>query len=196
MSRNSKIIVGLIVALVLLCCCVAGIGGLAAYQLSSTFGSAMSTAGNPEQSAQVAAKIADFDLPAGYTRMGFSIMGFDMVMITPADNAQTAILLAQFPASAEVSPEMLQQQMAQVFQNQSRQGGQNMKVVGTEEITLRGQPVTLTVSEGESESGTGTVFRQKVGVFQGKGGTAMIMILGPADAWDQAAVDTITGSMR
>jgi hypothetical protein len=121
-------------------------------------------------------------------------MGLDMVMIAQQGNAQTAIVLMQFPASMQVNPQLMEQQMGQAFKSQMQQSGQNMQVVGTEEVTLRGQQVTLTVSEGQSSSGGG--FRQKAGVFQGKSGAAMIMILGPIDNWDQPAIEAVISSMR
>ena len=61
-------------------------------------------------------------------------------------------------------------------------------------MTLRGEEVEVTTYEGTDESGV--VIRQLITSFPGKDGTAMLMIMGPAEGWDQAAIDDFIKSIR
>jgi hypothetical protein len=70
-----------------------------------------------------------------------------------------------------------------------------MRVVGTQKATIRGQSVTLTISEGASGSSEATM-RQVTGVFNGKDGIVMLMAMGDVDRWDQTMLDQFLASIR
>ena len=97
-----------------------------------------------------------------------------------------------------MSPEEMQRQMTQAMQQQGQGRAMQTHVVGTQAATIKGQPVTLTVSEGEVTEGSdaGTIFRQVMGVVPGKDGTAMLMAMGKKDTWDQATLDSFLASIR
>jgi hypothetical protein len=69
-----------------------------------------------------------------------------------------------------------------------------MTLVGEEQVVIKGEPVTLTVRESTAEDGE--PMRQVTGLFQGKGGPAMLLVMGQANAWDQAVLDQFIASIR
>ena len=83
--------------------------------------------------------------------------------------------------------------MRQSFASEFQRGTTNMHYVGTRQVTIKGQPTELSISEGGL--GAGTV-RQATGVFDGKGGLAMVMIIGNVDAWDWAVFDQFCESIH
>jgi hypothetical protein len=62
-------------------------------------------------------------------------------------------------------------------------------------MTIRGEQVEVVIYEGRSE-GSDFVMRQLVTAFPGKDGTAMLMIMGPADGWDQDMIDEFIESIH
>jgi hypothetical protein len=192
MSRGLRIAL-VLVAIVLFLCCVAGLG----VTLLGTrlVGRAFIT--NPDKVQAVGREIADYDVPAGYDEMfAMNVLGMQMVAIGPRDTAADtmAIMLAQFPAEVGFSQQEIERQMKQALARQIGLGGANMTIVGQEQVVIRGEPVTLTVREGTAEDGE--PMRQVTGLFQGKGGPAMLMVIGEVNTWDQAVLDRFIASIR
>jgi hypothetical protein len=73
-------------------------------------------------------------------------------------------------------------------------GNREMVVVDEIPATIMGQPVTLVVSEGRNHDGQ--LYRQVDGMFEGKGGQALVVISGPVQTWDQTVVDEFIASIR
>ncbi len=194
MSRGVKITL-IVVAVVLVVCCL---GAIVASLIVGRFaGQAFTT--DPNRARQVGHEIADYTLPAGYSEQaGMNMAGIRMVVI--AQHAQTqsademAIIMMQFPASLNLSPEEMERQIGQQMERQFQRGNEQMQVVGTQPATIKGQTVTLTVSEGTGSSGV--THRQVTGVFPGKDGTAMLMAFGAKDTWNQQALDNFLASIR
>jgi hypothetical protein len=61
-------------------------------------------------------------------------------------------------------------------------------------VTLRGQEVTLIVSEGVNSENVS--YRQITAAFEGKSGPALLMFSETVEDWDQAAVDEFLASIR
>ena len=70
----------------------------------------------------------------------------------------------------------------------------NLEQTGSQQVIIRGQMVEMDIYEGTSSSGM--VFRQMVGTFEGKNGTALLMIISPTDSWDQPSLDAFIASIR
>jgi hypothetical protein len=66
--------------------------------------------------------------------------------------------------------------------------------VGTSQATVRGQPVTFVISEGTNSAGQ--AYQQMTGVFQSKGGLALLTVEKPTSRWHQATIDTFIASIR
>ena len=183
-------------ALIALCVCIgisAYVGGQ--YVLEQNFAVYEQSA----EIAEMAQGIVDYRLPPGYTeQFGMSIFGFDMAAFG-SPNLQngaggTLILLAQFPKSLGLNQDDMQQQMEEALQQQSGQNDMQLAVVGQTTAIIRDQTVPLVIREGTDDEGH--QIRQITGVFEGKGGTVMLMIMGSIQQWDQNAIDTFIASLR
>jgi hypothetical protein len=105
------------------------------------------------------------------------------------------IMLMQFPPGMEASQGEIERQIEQALARQTGLGSADMTSVGQEEMTINGEPVTLTVREGVTDRGD--QLRQVTGIFKGKeGGPTMLMITGEAKTWDQVMVDEFIASIR
>jgi hypothetical protein len=192
MSRNTAIVLGIIGGLVFLCICV----GIIAYVALNQAGQAIEQAvtEDPAQVAQIAQGMVEYNLPSGYReQFGMSFFGFDVVAFGP-DSTDQMIVLMQFPESAGLNQAEMEQQMKQSLQQQTGQQNIQMQVVEQIEATIRDQRVPLTISEGTNSAGT--VIRQLSGVFQGKNGIVLLMIMGEKQRWDQGAVNAFIASLR
>lgn len=192
MSRNTKIVVGIIVGLLAFCC----IAAVVAFAAVSYFGSQVAEdISDPDSAAEVASSIVDYQLPAGFTEEGsMSFLGMKTAFFS-TDNNNTLIMLMEFPASLAGNQEEMQRQMEQAFTQQSGQQSLNMTQVSTEEVTINDQAVILSVQEGTDANNS--QIRQIVGAFEGKSGnTAMLMIVGPMDGWDEDGIDSFIDSLE
>ena len=82
-----------------------------------------------------------------------------------------------FRGKGEMS-KMSPEEMQQSFQQQFGRSGSQMQVVGQESVTIRGQPVTMTLAENDASP----KLRQAVGTFKGKNGLVIVMVMGTAPA--------------
>ena len=159
------------------------LGGLAGCSLRSDAGSINAAA----------AKIADFSLPAGYTPEATAeIGGYLFVSYAPGDG-HSHIQFIQAPADANVDRATLEKYIQQASQNRDYDTSSRSQVVGSIQATIRGQAVTLVISE--ATNSTQQPYRSLTGVFQGKGGTALLSVESPINFWNQNAVDQFIASI-
>ena len=192
MSRGLKIAL-VLVAIVLFCCCVAGLG----VTLLGTRLAGRAFITNPDRVQAVGSQIADYDVPPGYGEMfAMNMMGIKLVAMGPSSVPPdfVMIMLMQFPPGMDVGQGEMERQVEQALARQTGLGSAEMTSVRREEAMIKGEPVTLTVREGVTDRG-GHV-RQVTGLFEGKGGPAILMISGDVTAWDQAMVDEFITSIR
>jgi hypothetical protein len=189
MNRKTVlIIVGIVAAL---CCCVVVAGVIVFTQAGKFISQTVSM--DPTKTEDTARTITDYTLPNGY-KAGFSmsLAGVAMAAFTSQDDTQT-IMLFQAPAASGMTAQQMEEQMRQA---QERQSGQNyqLKAVGTQTAYIRGESTEFTIYEGENKSGIKV--REIVGAFNGKGGTAILMVVGPVSSWNQDEVDSFIKSLR
>ena len=190
-NKTTWIIVGVVAFLCLAAC---GVGFLIFRQIGSQVAEGFKT--DPAEVKAVSDKIANFDVPPGYSlQMSMSLFVYDMVAIAPDSPASSSmmIMLMQFNGGAGMSREEMQEQMRQAYQQQGGQPGMQMRVVETREETIRGEQVTVTVSEGSSE---GFTYRQWMTVFTGNGGPTVLMIQGATADWDDEMIANFIHSIR
>jgi len=195
MSRNMKIVLGIIGGIVI-CCTFSVIAAVVLLpRLASTIAEE-SFIEDAEQAAEVGKGIVDYNLPNGYAEEGgMSILGIDMVFAASADANEGVIMLMSFPESLAGNEAEMQSQMEQTFRRQS--GRQNIHLIykGEEEVTINGEAATLSVYEGTDERGVDV--RQITGIFQTKSeAPGMLMILAPLDSWEDAGFDDFLASME
>jgi flagellar basal body-associated protein FliL len=190
-SRNIWIAVGVVAVLCLVACVVAY---FVVQQVGKQVGQAVKM--DPAQVQAVSDKIAQYDMPPGYSaQMSMSIMMYDLVMIAPTQTGSNSmvIMLMQFSGGTGLSQEQMQQQVRQSFEQQSGQRGVQMAVIETRQETIRGEQVTVTISEGET---SGVKMRQLMTVFTGNGGPTVLMIQGATSDWDENLIQNFLESIR
>jgi len=181
----------------LFCLCAVGVATLLFMRVGQQFQKGMKT--NPAEASAAAHAIADYDLPEGYQeRVAMNFIVYSMVMIGP-DSSSTAssstkpiIMLAQFKAIG--NQQQMEQQIRQSFEQQAGRRGLAMKVVDVKKMTIRDEEVEVTTLEGSDDNGF--TMRQMITTFPGKDGTAMLMIMGAAQYWDQEEIDTFIESIH
>jgi|RhiMetdeSRZDD1v2_1073273.scaffolds.fasta_scaffold137370_3 hypothetical protein len=193
-NKNKWVWIGLGAAL-LFCCGAVLVAGLVFWQAGKKIQEGIKA--DPEAAAEAAHKIADYDLPEGYQeQMAMEIMFYSFVMIGPEYSSGSAtgpvFMLAQFKAG--VNQEQMEEQLRQSFEQQAGNRGLSLSLVKVEDKTIRGEETEVATYEGTDENGL--VIRQVITSFPGKDGTAMLMIMGPADLWDQDVIDAFIESIR
>jgi hypothetical protein len=192
MSRNTKIVVGIIGGILGVCCLIVVVAALVLPRMVGNFAEGFD---NPAEAAEVAESIVDYDLPAGYEEQGaMNFLGFRMAFIA-GPSEQSMIMLAEFPAGLAGDEEQMQQQMRDAFAN--RTGAQNVSLefVGSEEVTINGAEATLGTYEGTDDAGNNV--RQILGVFEAKSGSpGMLMIFGDQDNWDEGGISRFLNSLE
>jgi hypothetical protein len=190
-NRNIWIAVAVVGVLCLVAC---GVAFLVFRQVGTKVTEAIKT--DPAEVSAVSDKIAQYDLPPGYqAQMSMSLFVYDMVMIGPAQSGSSSmiIMLMQFNGGAGLDQAQMEEQMRQAFEQQGGQPGAQMRVVETREETIRGEQVTVTISEGGSQ---GATLRQWVTVFKGNGGPTVLMIQGATSDWDNKLITDFIHSIR
>jgi hypothetical protein len=176
----------------LFCLCAVAAAVLLFTNVQRQFEQGMKT--DPASAAKAAREIADYELPPGYqeeSALDFFI--YTMVMISdPATPGKPLITLAQFQAG--VDKEQMEQQLRQAAEQQGGQRGFTMTVVETKTMTIRGVETEVIIYEGTDQDGD--VMRQLITTFPSKDGTAMLMIVGNAQSWDQEEIDTFLESIH
>ena len=180
---------GILAAICVLCCGAAVLGTV----LLGKFGSdATKSLTSPQAGKAIAAKIADYDLPAGYKESGGLDMVYQMVVIT-SSSSRMSIILMQFPSGVSATEEEMERQMQSSLNQQ--QNNYTWTQVEERKVTIKGKEVTINVQEGTSTSSYYTM-RREIGVFQGKQGLVMLMAMGDASDWDGASLDQFLASIR
>lgn len=198
MSTTTKVILG-ILAVLGLCCIVSVIAVVAG---GAWLGSQVEQGviEDPEEAAAAGQAIVNYELPSGYREEGaMNLMGLmEMVFITRGStdtDTDMVIFLARFsiPGLSESDTDEMKEQMQQGMTGGGSSGGVTFTEVDSRQITINGDPTTLTISEGESD---GQTVRQAAAGFVSDGKPAMVMIMGPAESWDDDAVEEFLASME
>ncbi len=192
MDRGTKTVVG-IVAIGAFLCCVAGLG--LALLSTRLIGRAVIT--QPDQVARVSNDIADYSLPPGFERKFASdVSGFKLVALGPEQsNSQfLMIVLLQFPAPMSANRAEIENQMRQALAQQTGMGSASLETVGQEQVQIKDQPVEFTIREGTTQDGV--KLRQETGIFEGKQGPTLLMVIGETGDWDQPLIDNFFKSIQ
>lgn len=194
MSRNAKIAIGAFGGLLLLCMC-ACVGAFVLLPRVAGPILEQSFSEDPAVAQEAAGEIATFDLPPGYEgAFSMNMLGFNLAAFS-TDTGEPVIMLMQFPGSAQLDSQEMEEQMRSAMDQQFSNDSIQLQEVGSETVTIRGEETTLVIREGMDEENQ-VAMRQVSGTFQGNGGPAMLMIVGPVDLWDESQIDAFIDSIR
>lgn len=190
--RWNRIVI-LIAGVAILCGLCAGIWALAPNIRRGLFSMFWKT--DPQQAAQAAQKMLDYDLPPGYQELRvLNIQGeYAAVMIVHRERPSDAIFIGGLTDGIIDND----QWRANYERGLAREMGDrllNMREIGTQETTVRGQPTTIRYFEGTDESGRQV--KQAICAFAGKGKDLLMGIVASQETWDQAIVDGFLQSIR
>ena len=178
----------------LFCLCAVAVAIFMFYRVGKQVQEGVET--DPASASKAAHEIADYDLPPGYQeQMSMNLFVYTFVMIAPESSTtldKPIIMLAQFQAG--VDQQQMEQQLRQSFEQQSSSSGADMKLVEVKKMTIRGEETDVAIYEGTDQNGNN--LRELITSFPGKDGTAMLIIMGDAQEWDQQMVDDFITSIR
>jgi hypothetical protein len=198
MNQTTKTVLIILGSLLVLCACTTAIllgTGLWSFGKVVQFAD-QSTTEDPREVARIASEIADFSAPEGFTtQYGIKISTFSMVQYT-TPNEDTYIFLTQFPAGTSINPDEMMRQIRDNSRNpNSHWYNTDTQLVEQKQVDIRGEESTLSISEGTNDQGE--LYRMANAKFQGKGkGPALLMLVGPADQWDEAMVADFIASIH
>lgn len=192
MSRNTKIVLGIVGGIIGVCCLIAVVVVLVVPRMFENFADSID---DPVEAAEVAESIVDYELPSGYQEQGaMNLFGFRMAFIAGQDEL-SMIMLAEFPSALASDEEQMQQQMRDAFSNRTGSQNVSLEFVGSEDVTINGEEATLGIYEGTDDRGNS--MRQVLGVFEAKSGNpAMLMIFGNPNNWDETGIDRFLDSLE
>lgn len=179
MSKTAKIILGIVVGLVVL--------GAAAVFAFVRFSGAFTL--DEEQAAEIGQKIISHELPPAFTpEFGTDIFGLRTMIAISAD--ESTIMLFEAPGSDE---DNIRTQADGQFSDQM---GTNLdfEYLGTQEVVLNGETVNLDTYVATDQ---GKRVIQEIGVFKAESGNvAVVMMIAPADTFDDYGFEAFLDSMR
>jgi hypothetical protein len=135
--------------------------------------------------------IAEFDLPAGYTfEFNTSMLGYTVTSYKgPAGPSHLYLIQSEQESDGDELEKMLTQLVPGSSDPNTR-----LTVIENRPVTIRGQEVTLIVSEGVNSENVS--YRQATALFEGRGGPALLVFSESLEAWDQAALDELLASIH
>jgi hypothetical protein len=140
---------------------------------------------------ELAAKIADFTLPEGYTsEFSAEMAGYTLAAYKGLSGPGHLFLIQ---SEKEADGEELQRMLTQLAPGSS-DPNTRMTVIENRPVTVRGQEVTLVISDGVNHEGNS--YRQATVAFQGKGGPAMLILSESLDLWSDGTVDALLASIQ
>ena len=205
MSRNTKIILIIVAAaLVLLCLCAATSAFLATVffrnisvtaspvQIETAAGEAVLV--EPRQAEFAANDIADFTLPEGWVSdYSMKVAGFRLVGYKPAGGAGH-LIFAVIPETASTNIDQVERAIRSLADTHGYQWNRaDMTVVERKPVTVHGESSEMVVSEGSGSSGA---WRQAMTTFRGNQGLTLVIYGMPQVAYDQGDVDALFASIQ
>ena len=140
---------------------------------------------------ETASKIAEIDLPSGYSAdFSAHMLGYTAAAFNPGDgHSHLYLIQSEKESDGEKLASILNQIAPGTYDPQTR-----MTVIETRPVTVREQEGTLSISEGVTSEGES--YRQAVVAFHGKGGPALVVLSEPVTRWNQETVDAFIASIR
>jgi hypothetical protein len=140
---------------------------------------------------ELASRIADFDLPEGYTsEFSAEMAGYTLATYKGTTDPSHLYLIQ---SEKEADGQELERMLTQLAPGSS-DSNTRMTVIENRPVTIRGQEVTLVISDGVNHDGD--PYRQATVAFQGKGGPALLVLSESLDLWNDETVGDFLASIQ
>lgn len=203
MNKNTKIVLGIILAVVVVCGITVIAGAIGLTILGKNFRENMFT-DDPEQAASEASKMLSYDLPAGYREQAVMDLVFGKMLaiaqsdLGTADRTTPIIMITQLSSiitGDAMSQEDFQRQMEESMTTTT--GGEKMELQLAEEktMTIAGQETQVLVYEGADSKGI-EVREVLTGFFEVNGKQTIVMIIGQISTWPEEDMDAFLTSIK
>ncbi len=204
MSKNTKIILGIVLGIVVICgiVAIAGVIGVGLIGKSVADGSLYTD--DPEKLAEEASKILSYELPDGYREQALmNIIVGKMLMISQSDLSNSdyttpvivIMQLSSLIADGSTSQEDFQRQMEQNMTTTSGGEQLDLELVEEKTMTIAGQETPLLVYEGTNSKGV-EVREITTGLFEVNGKSVMVMITGQKSNWPEEDMNAFLSSIQ
>jgi len=189
MDRNTKIVLGVLAGIVVLCLCVASlaVGGLLLFIPRTVVT-------GPERIEAVVEVMPQFDVPEGWrTDFSFQLGGFGVVGYRP-ETGNGHLLLARLPENVEMDIERLERDVREMAIGRGYTWmNREMTVVERKPVTINGRSAQMVIAEGVGSDGP---WRQAMTAYEGSHGVTLVVYGMPVADWDQETVDRFFNSLR
>ncbi len=200
MTRNTKIVLGVVAGLLVLCLCMGAAAAVTA--LISMNNRVIATA--PEAAVRVDQVLSDpifqeqaplqYDMPSGWRQdFTFHIFGFQMIGLGGGDG-HSHIYLLQLPPNRNADTAIKEAFDGVNTSHTTYRNGMILREVGQTTATIRGQQVTMKISEGTNRDHE--AYRQWAGAASDANGQTVVVVEQPVQTWDQAMVDGFLASIK
>lgn len=198
MDKTTKTVLIVIGSLLVLCACTSAVllgTGIWSFGKLVQFAESNTTE-DPQKVTKVASEIARFNVPDGFNPVySMRIADFTMAQYMTRDE-KSVILLTQFPQGTSIN---MDEMMRQIQEGSRRQNSPwyNMDTALVEQkpVIIRGEETTLSISEGTDDKGV--TYRMASTTFQGNGGgRTVLMVVAPADQWNDGMVKDFIASIQ
>ena len=196
MSKTTKIVLGIVGIVVVLCLCLTSVGVVA-----GVWGISRTVTLNPQKVQAAADEIMSYDMPPGYHNLFVMNLGIMKVLSitaiskSPGMPTPPMIGITQVVMNAQLDPVRMRQVLLDSVNRNMRKNNVTLKLVKQEIIDLRGAPTEVFTFEGINDQGiqyraVGTAY------FPARNGVASVLISGETAAWDEQAMDNFIRSIR
>ena len=190
MSRNTKIIIGVVAGLAVLCLGACGVAALSLGWFGSRVARSVDT--DPQSAAAASQAIAEFDLPERFTpRTNVNILGVSVIVYETGQDE--VMVLIQLPDRGEITEENFQR-LQDGMERSTGRTFRDLETIEERDVTIRGKPGRVIIQEGTDSDGERV--RMMMTAFEGKTGLAMMMIVADTANWKQADYDAIVETIR
>ena len=197
MNKTTKTVLITIGSILVLCACVAAAvfaTGLWSFGRFVNF-SEQSVSESPQVAVRVGAEIADYEVPQGFVSAYGVHLGDLTLFGYQSPSARSHILLAQFPEGTSIDLDEMLRRIQEVSGDPNNiWSNTDMTLVEQRPVTIRGQETMLSISEGTSSEDV--PYRKATATFQGRGGTALVMVAGPVGECDIEIVEEFVSSIQ
>lgn len=189
MSRNTKIVLGVVAGLVLLACLCAGTiaAGLALFTVRNT-----SVSVNPSRVEQAAVRVGAAEPEGWRTDYAVRIGEIEVVGYRP-DSGDGHLIYAYFGPESHADVEKLAREITQWTGGRYQWNDDEMRVVERRKVLLGDEEAEVIISEGRGSSGA---WRQAMVGYQSERGFTVAMLALPAAQWTEAQLDKFIYSLK